>query len=105
MNITQQELENIVNETNISFTGNDTNEIEITFEFADEDEAYDALYKVNEKGDIEVSLDVYDLSEDAEAEEYEDDEYGEPVKAVFFFNISESTIEDINDTIDLIKSV
>jgi len=106
MHLTQNDL------THYSFADNrDGKELEVTHEFAYDDEAENALWKINNRGSVEVSMDVYDLEvendleDDLEYEEEEEPEYGMPVNATFFFSIVDLSLEDIEETISLIESV
>jgi hypothetical protein len=102
MHLTKNDL------THYSFADNrDGKELEVTHEFAYDDEAESALWKINNRGNVEVSMDVYDLEveNDLEDEEEEEPEYGMPVNATFFFSIVDLSLEDIKETISLIESV
>lgn len=88
-----ENLTQLLNENN--FRINDIEEISKTFEFENEDEAYDALFKINQHTAVNVSLNISDI-EDSEDEE---------VNAQFFFTSEDISYQEVNTTIEAISLV
>ena len=88
-----ENLTQLLNKNN--FKINDIEEISKTFEFENEDEAYDALFKINQHTSVNVSLNISDI-EDSEEEE---------VNAQFFFTSEDISYQEVNTTIEAISLV
>ena len=86
-------LTQLINDNN--FKINDIDEISKSFEFDNEDEAYDALFKINQHTSVNVSLNINDI-EDSEDEE---------VEAQFFFTSEDISYEEVNITMEAIALV
>jgi len=90
--------------TDNNFELNDANEATVSFDFANEDEAYDTLFKINQRTSVTVSMVVSPPS-------FDTDENGNNIQdsswvvADMFFNVNGVNNETIKETILSIQSV
>ena len=95
-----ENLQEILSENN--FELNEANEATVSFDFANEDEAYNSLFKINQRSSLSVSMVVSPLSFDTDGSEIQDSSV---VVADMFFNIDNVDNETIKETILSIQSV
>ena len=90
--------------TDNNFELNDANEATVSFDFANEDEAYDTLFKINQRTSVTVSMVVSPPS-------FDTDENGNNIQdsswvvADMFFNVNGVDNETVKETILSIQSV
>ena len=87
-----------------NFELNEANEATVSYDFANQDEAYDTLFKINQRSSVNVSMVVSEPS-------FDTDENGNDIKdsswvvADMFFSVDNLDNETIKETILSIQSV
>ena len=90
--------------TDNNFELNDANEATVSYDFSNEDEAYDTLFKINQRSSVNVSMVVSPPSFDTD-ENGNDIQDSSWVVADMFFNVNGVDNETIKETILAIQSV
>ena len=97
-----ENLQEILSDNN--FELNEANEATVSYDFANQDEAYDTLFKINQRSSVTVSMVVSPPSFDTD-ENGNDIQDSSWVVADMFFNVNGVDNDTIKETILSIKSV